>query len=162
LPGKIVGGFAYLHSSLFGALDAEHMARIQEVEERLRDLDATRAWTVAKISVDGSARLSLLDYEDFERFAFPALRASVRFGPETGLHKVRMESKENPSILHRKELLLPLDHPLRPGFSALTCELECRGLYRDMKRMGRRRPWERRLLEAGIAVNSATHEVIEL
>ena len=58
----------------------------------------------------------------------------------------------NPPILHRKELLLPLDDPRRDEFAHLTEVLEADGLFQDSRRIGYRRQWEALLAEKGWSI----------
>ncbi|TVQ96446.1 MAG: hypothetical protein EA399_15865, partial [Desulfovibrionales bacterium] len=58
----------------------------------------------------------------------------------------------NPPILHRKELLLPLDDPRREEFARLTEALEADGLFKNTKRIGYRRQWEVLLAEKGWSI----------
>jgi len=60
--------------------------------------------------------------------------------------------QSNPPILHRKELLLPLDDPRREGFVRLTEVLEADGLFQDTRRIGYRRQWEALLAEKGWSI----------
>jgi len=47
----------------------------------------------------------------------------------------------NPPILHRKELMLPADHPRRTEYEALTCAAQAVGLFDEPRRIGYRRQW---------------------
>ncbi|WP_242632746.1 DNA phosphorothioation-associated putative methyltransferase [Thiothrix fructosivorans] len=66
----------------------------------------------------------------------------------------------NPPILHRKELLLPPDHPDIPKFAALTKQLEDAGLFKDSRKIGYKKQWEERLRNAGYKV--VDHQLVRL
>src|SRR5262249_3924286 len=66
----------------------------------------------------------------------------------------------NPPILHRKETLLPDDHPSRPALAALTAAAERLGLFADPKDIGTRRAWEGRLARLGVRVEG--HQLVEV
>ncbi|MEA3274479.1 MAG: hypothetical protein U9Q81_04135 [Pseudomonadota bacterium] len=59
------------------------------------------------------------------------------------------EDSLNPPILHRKELLLPEDHPRRTEYAALTQAAETIGLFDEPTRTGYRRQWEQLVREKG-------------
>lgn len=153
-PGKRVGGALYLHRSALGTLEADLLRRVEELARRCDAL-----WNVAKVELSAGGGVSLLVYEPFEASAFPALRYSYRLA-EDGKLTQRRYGDDNPPILHRKELLLPYDHPNRSKYTALTRDLEERGVFVDMARRGRRRPWAQALEDAGIAIED--HSVVEL
>lgn len=109
-------------------------------------------WSVLKISGQDDQTLSFLDYQEFSAVAFPELRASLLVNlAEVGV-KLRKYSDLNPPILHRKELLLAPDHPLRDDFATLTKSLESKGLFKNMASKGTRRVWMETLAEAGLTV----------
>uniref|UniRef100_UPI0025F6B75F DNA phosphorothioation-associated putative methyltransferase n=1 Tax=Thiocapsa sp. TaxID=2024551 RepID=UPI0025F6B75F len=66
------------------------------------------------------------------------------------------EDSLNPPILHRKELLLPGDHPGRADYVALTEQAEAIGLFDDPKRIGYRRQWEALVADAGYRIEGHT------
>jgi DNA phosphorothioation-associated putative methyltransferase len=145
-PGKIVGGALYLHRSALSTLEEAVRVQVDAVAARCE-----RSWNVAKIDLKGPG-ISLLDYEPFETAPFPALRGSFRISDSGAEPAARVYGYGNPPILHRKELLLPFDHPDRPSFVALTEALERAGLFTEMTKRGRRLAWEGALLEAGVRV----------
>ena len=65
-----------------------------------------------------------------------------------------------PPILHRKELMLPKDHPRRAEFQALTEAAEAIGLFDDSTRIGFREPWLRLVREKGYHI--VGHELIPI
>src|SRR5690606_32986276 len=121
--GKRIGGALYVHRSAVDSLPPEQARLIADAAGHVPQ----DTWNVAKIDLANGHAVSLLDYEDFAERAFPALLESRRVDLRTGAVTVR-RYRTNPPILHRKELLLPLDAPGRDAYVALTRELERRGL----------------------------------
>jgi hypothetical protein len=101
---------------------------------------------------------SLLLYESFIDEAFPRLAHAISVN-ETWRHiRRRTYGKDNPPILHRKELLLPANDPAVEGAGRLTEALERCGLLENPKSIGYQRAWERRLRESGYRVNQGLLE----
>ena len=93
-------------------------------------------------------RISYLSYPEFESNPHPALAHSLTVHLQTfRLRERNYPTGRNPPILHRKELFLRLDHPLRAKFSRLTRQEESRGLFDDATRIGTGDGWEQRLRE---------------
>jgi DNA phosphorothioation-associated putative methyltransferase len=66
----------------------------------------------------------------------------------------------NPPILHRKELLLPAEHPRRAEYAALTAACESIGLFDDPRRIGYRRQWQQLMRERGYRLDG--HALVPL
>ena len=150
--GKTVSSHTYFHiASLEGWLEAEERDQV-EAASRLNQIEPGRDFNVVKLERHRSS-LSLLDYPDFFGIAFPVLcRAwTVDLGPGAVRFRTFADSL-NPPILHRKELLLPADHPRRAEFEALTQAAEAIGLFDDPLRIGFQRPWEALLTQRGYRV----------
>ena len=72
------------------------------------------------LKLDGFNRISFLLYEHFE-VSFPSLLAAVSCDLGNGnIRRSDYGKRANPPILHRKELLLPENHPLVPEAARLT------------------------------------------
>jgi hypothetical protein len=114
VAGKRVGGALYLHTSAVAMADPAVRQRIEHA-----DLLANRQpWNVAKVE---SRAVSLLLYESFDEFAFPALLAAARVDLDNSrVVRTDYSTRENPPILHRKETLLCPNDPRRLAFAALT------------------------------------------
>jgi DNA phosphorothioation-associated putative methyltransferase len=151
--GKQVGGALYVHHSAVDRLLPEHARLIATAAKHVPQGN----WNVAKIDLADDRAVSLLDYQEFAEYAFPALRQSHRVDLKAGIVSARRYEK-NPPILHRKELLLPPDAPRRDVYVALTQELKQRGLFVDMSRRGRQDSWAAALAKAGIEVRD--HHVV--
>lgn len=141
--GKRVGGALYVHRSALDLLEPELLRRIDDASE-----GSSATWNVVKIE---DRSLSLLLYEDFDESAFPSLLESVKV---EGGRSVRIDyrTRENPPILHRKELLLRPDDGRVPLFASLTLSAEGHGLFVAPHRIGTRLAWEKRISDAGLAV----------
>ena len=147
--GKKVGQAIYLHRSAVDFLEAKTKDKLHLAMKRVPD---DFQWSVLKISGKGDQAFSFLDYQEFSAVAFPELRASLLVNLEKDDVKLRKYSGANPPILHRKELLLAPDHPLRDTFAKLTQSLERKGLFRNMANKGTRRNWMDALADAGLTV----------
>ncbi|MGE4090047.1 MAG: hypothetical protein AB7G75_04315, partial [Candidatus Binatia bacterium] len=126
----------------------------EQVQQAARHagLETAAEFNVIKIDDEGQ-RISLLYYENFFEGPFPALQRSYVVDLLSGQTKhLRYDLSANPPILHRKELLLPHDHPQVPLFAALTAQLEAVGLFCNARQIGFARQWQARLRSAGYAV----------
>lgn len=151
--GKRVAGDIYLHVS---AVDGPLFA-LTEYARTVAEL-ADDAFDLVRLSPKTN-KLALLAYPGFMRLAFPALRASWVVDLDNGsLKHTDFGSHANPPILHRKELLLALDHPRRAEFARLTAQAEKAGLFEDVRRIGHRQQWRELLHAKGLRVQG--HELL--
>lgn len=144
--GKLVRGALYVHRDAIDALDDADRMKI----ERAGDLSGNSHWNVARVQGDVVA---LLDYEDFDKAAFPRLLASTRVDLATGKRTGSdFSHSENPLILHRKEQLMARRDAQTARWSETTQRLVEMGLFRDSGAIGRQKAWTARLAAAGLAV----------
>jgi DNA phosphorothioation-associated putative methyltransferase len=158
-PGKTVGQRTYLHveaaatltvTENAGLLDAERLAGVRRVEQ----------YNLIRREADGS-QIALLNYPDFFEEPFPALRESWLVNLATGIVSYRSYAdSHNPPILHRKELLLPADHPRRAEYAELTAAAETIGLFDQPTRIGYQRQWLALVRERGYRI--VDHSLIPL
>lgn len=149
--GKQVKGNLYVHVAALEELDSHLRERIRLAAARA-SLTPEADFNVIKIDEEAN-RISLLHYEYFFDNPFPALKRSCVVDLLSGrIKRLNYEQSDNPPILHRKELLLPTDHPQTPLFTALTQQLEAAGLFRDPRRIGFAREWQERLQSAGYEI----------
>lgn len=145
-----------------------HMLLVDEQPAEVRDLvmaaatlapDADGRFCVVRIALR-RPEIGLLDYPGFFEEPFPALRSSWRVELDTGrVAAVDFSARDNPPILHRKELLLPAQHPDRSRFACLTAELEDYGAFEQpLHTIGQRLQWERALASLGLKVEN--HQVV--
>lgn len=146
-PGKRVGRSLYLHRTVLADLPADRRKTVADAA-RVAEWDD---WTVVRL--EDSGRVALLEYEPFDEVPFPALLESRLVDGDGRVSRRDFRASANPPILHRKELLLPVDHPRRAEFAALTSALDKRGLFAAPAQIGTRRVWEERLKAAGIVLD---------
>lgn len=158
-PGKRVASRLYLHIGALEGADADLSARIGAAEA-LAGLVRGQGYNLVRLDLDGPA-VALLHYPDLLDDPFPALAASWLVDPEAGTATLRTYADSlNPPILHRKELLLPADHPRRAEFAALTEACEAIGLFDEPTRIGYRRQWLDLVREKGYRI--ADHALVPL
>ena len=162
MPGKVIGRKTYLHVAALTASDAEPYAgwgRSVAAAEQAAGVARGTQFNVVRLDADGE--VALLHYADFFDDPFPILRESWRFEPATGEvgYRTYVDSF-NPPILHRKELLLPADHPRHAEYSALTAAAESIGLFDDTTRIGYQRQWQVLVRERGYRVDD--HKLLPL
>ena len=102
-PGKVVGGSRYVHKDALKLLDSASLIRVKEAIGIVPD---EIQWNVVKLDLKDANKLSLLDYESFEKYSFPALKKSYLIDLREKSYSLRSYSSSNPPILHRKELLM--------------------------------------------------------
>jgi DNA phosphorothioation-associated putative methyltransferase len=144
--GKKVGRTLYLHRDAIDALPNEALRSVATAVL----LTPAFKWNVVKVE---AGKVSLLQYEDFDAHAFPALLMAKTFRlPEFELTETDYSRRTNPPILHRKELLLPEGDSRRPAFSSITAFSERHGLFADTKRIGTRDAWAKLVSDAGLVI----------
>lgn len=155
--GKRVSGRLYVHRLALPLLDA---SLIEMVSAALALCPAAAGANVLKID-EATQLVSVLDYPDFFATPFPTLLQAwhVRLGEGRVSYRSYAES-DNPPILHRKELLLPTDHPEHQEFAALTAQAEALGLFEDSHLIGFARAWESRVARAGYCLSG--HQFLPL
>lgn len=156
--GKWLGQTVYVHRSALKRLPAQYRELGTMALECSTKEQASHC-NVIKVDLR-EERVSLLTYPQFRTDPFPALAVSVTVDGQGRNRGVRRYSaSRNPPILHRKELLLPLDDPDREQFARLTDALERLGIYRNPQAIGFRNQWSKRLMAAGLRIED--HRVIE-
>ena len=140
--GKHIHPFSYYHVAL---VETSSRARDQLSAIRLRLRLDSQPFNVVKL--DAGHRISFLLYQDFD-VAFPALLAACSCNLQRReVRPTNYEGRSNPPILHRKELLLPANHPLVPEATKITERLEYHGAFKPTTTIGTRLGWQRRLTE---------------
>ena len=104
-------------------------------------------------------RVSYLSYPDFDRLGHPTLTETF----VADLSTLRLQHRdyrrsENPPVLHRKELLVSQDHPLRKRFARLTAQEQRIALLAAPETIGTQRGWYKRLAARGVAVRG--HRIV--
>ncbi len=137
--GKQIGGRVYVHRLALAGLPGPLADIANAALAACPDAEAH----ANVLKLDEAARVvSALNYPDFFSAAFPELREAWRIDLTDGRVSYRNYADSlNPPILHRKELLLPPDHPDRPRFLALTTQAESLGLFVESRSIGFREAW---------------------
>src|SRR6188472_846312 len=108
--GKSIRGDVYVHVSALSELRPHVREQVQHAATHAK-LAAETEFNVIKIYGQGT-KISLLYYPEFFESPFPVLQRSCVVDVESGRIKLlHYDLSKNPPILHRKELLLPPDHP---------------------------------------------------
>lgn len=117
-------------------------------------------FNVIKFRTD-ELKISFLCYPRFFEDPHPALRHAITIDLVRGKARHSDYGENlNPPILHRKEAFLPVDHPKREVFSALTEAEEAAGLYADTTTIGFKLNWER--LVAAKGLRYAGHRLVKV
>jgi len=105
--------------------------------------------TLVKAHLD-KPRVSYLVYPDFDTDPHPALAESwvVDFR-ELDVRPHDYRNRENPPVLHRKELFVAPDHPRYNTFKRLTQQEDRHGLLDERLTIGTRDGWKHRLEKRG-------------
>ena len=140
--------FSYYHVDLIAGLpDVTDFLQttMQRFGERQRDFN------VVKLA---RTRLSFLLYEHFSE-PFPALLTALPCDAvHGGCRFTDYSERASPPILHRKELLLPANHPLALAAVELTERLDRLGAFNDATRIGTRKAWCARLSSLGLTIEN--------
>lgn len=153
--GKLTPTALYVHESVLEYLSPE--LRLYEACAR-RYLGRVEEANVIKLKRQ-EPKVSYLSYPDFETDPHPSLASSVSVHLQTFRTNYRdYEDRENPPILHRKELFIHESHPLHSKFTRLTQSEEAKGLYQDTARIGLKLGWEEVLDERGVMLKG--HRVV--
>ena len=147
LCGKLPIGKRLPDTCYFAREAIDHLpAQLKELIDHLSNQTGVQsAFNVVKISWSNFA-VSFLAYEDFENAAHPLLSESVRVCLATGkVRRAKFLEHINRPILHRKETLLPPDHPDATKLRALTEAEEQAGLFDESKTIGFEQNWKRLL-----------------
>ena len=138
--------FSYYHVDLIAKLPG--VAEVLQISAH-RFGERQSDFNVVKLA---RSRLSFLLYEHFSE-PFPALLTALSCDIAHGASRYTDYSqRRNPPILHRKELLLPADHPLVPAAVQLTERLDRLGAFKDPARIGTRNSWLARLCFLGLTI----------
>lgn len=96
------------------------------------------------IKVDPRTKsVTFLCYSDLYRSPHPYLRYSTRYIPGAKEPQTRIESKDNPVILHRMELMLHSQNPYIEELKRITANEEAAGMYSKLhiRKIGRLQYW---------------------
>lgn len=146
--GKRVGLFLYIHKDAVPDLPSTVRASVNYAGRIAANEDIE--FDVIKLGTK-ELSISLLSYPRFWKDAFPVLEQSAKL--DFGTHTFAVTDygrRENPPVLHRKELLLPPDHGQFEEFAALTAQAEALGLFQSSRSIGHLKGWQNALDAAGV------------
>jgi DNA phosphorothioation-associated putative methyltransferase len=151
--GKRLPTAVYVHrDAATEALGPTHpvTALLSRIAERL---SAGPEYNVVKFRTT-EFKVSFLSYPEFFEDPHPSLRQALTVDLVKGKSRVTDYSDQfNPPILHRKETLLPPQHPKREAFAELSRAEEEAGLYDETATIGFRLNWERLLASRGVRLD---------
>jgi len=147
--GKVVGGASYFHQSALHIIDSQYRDLIAKAS--ILNENSCK-WNVVKFDNQDSNRLSFLNYQSFDDYAFPCLEKSYQANLNELTFNSRNHSKTNPPVLHRKELLIDPAHSDYQKFESLTKTLEKFGAFKNITKLGTKLRWEDELNRLGIVV----------
>ena len=154
--GKILPGALYVHHTALPTLPP--LLRVYEGCGR-QLAGAVEGLTLIKLARQ-RPQVSYLVYPDFDRVGHPVLtEAFVADLSRVDLHHRDYRQSENPPVLHRKELLVSPEHPLRTRFADLTAQEQRLDLLFGPATIGTQRGWRERLDNYGVAIRG--HRVVE-
>lgn len=151
LSGKKVGKRLYLH--------VDQLSRASTSIRSLVDLAlavegrSSESYNMLRLEPDHD-EVAFLHYPSFGSEAFPSLATSERVHIPSRLARLRdYRASLNPPILHRTELFLEDDHPVRPQLAALTRACEQIGLFENTSIIGFRRQWMELIKQKGYSLH---------
>ena len=138
--GKKLPDAIYLHESNLCNLPEALSTVIRAIAKALKVADDE--WNIVKLS-RRSFSLSLLHYPSFFDESYPVLHRSITVDLSKLEHRITDYSNyDNPPILHRKEAMIPSDHPCYEEFELITKEGEQAGLYDNPRHIGFKASWD--------------------
>ncbi|MFS4454920.1 hypothetical protein [Maribacter sp. 2304DJ31-5] len=149
--GRKLGNMHYLHKDAIAYLDPLEKEALDKALYFLKDLP----WNLVKISKELDT-VSFLLYEDFNLELFPSLLQStiVNISNES-IKIIDYRNRENPPVLHRKELMLAPNDPRIPEFAKITSFCEEKRLFEKASYIGTKLKWEQRLYEHGYMIKGS-------
>ena len=154
--GKLLPDALYVHHSAVSELPA--ILRVYAGCAR-QLCGSVNGMTLVKLHRERS-RVSYLTYPNFEDIAHPILAEAVIVDlARLSICHRSYRTYENPPILHRKELFVSHEHPLRERFARLSEREEELGLLLHTSRIGTRSGWYSVLESHGLTLRG--HRVVE-
>ena len=155
MRGKNTASAVYIHYQSLGP-SFRHRADMAAITAKYQ----VTINTVVKFPKRGGY-VSLLEYESFMESGHPRLLKATIVYDDRSVKVIDYSKRENPPILHRKELVVSSDRPdYKKKFARLTREEEAAGLLTNNKRIGYRKQWEELLAKKGYMV--VRHNLVRL
>ena len=150
--GKQLPTAVYLHRSAIEEVLATPLLGL--VFDSINNLNITEPWNLLKL-YKRDFKITLLNYPDFDTYAYPALHTSITIDVEEQTkRKANYQQSENPPILHRKETFVLANYPLIDVFKAITAEGIAVELYKNTKTIGFKQQWQKLIKRKGYQLNS--------
>jgi len=145
--GKQLPTAIYLHRSAIEEVLTTPLLGL--IFDNINKLSITDPWNLLKL-YKRDFKITLLNYPDFDTYAYPALHTSITIDVEEQTkRKANYQQSENPPILHRKETFVLANYPLIDIFKAITAEGETIELYKSTKTIGLRQQWQKLIKRKG-------------
>ncbi len=152
IVGRKLGNMHYIHRSAISYLNDDQKKTLKKAI----DITTLDDWNLVKIAKDLTT-VSLLNYENFDSVLFPCLlEATIVNLKNSSFKYIDYQSRKNPPVLHRKELMLAPDDPRVPVFAKTTTFCEDRNLFDRASYIGTKLKWEERLLQHGYIIKDQT------
>jgi len=150
--GKQLPTAIYLHCTTLGSVLPNSLANL--VFDTIKQLDITEPWNILKL-YKRDFKITLLNYPDFDTFAYPSLYTSITIDLEEQTKRTtNYHQSKNPPILHRKETFVLSNYPFIESFKAITAEGEEINLYKNTKTIGFKQQWLTLIQRKGYKLNS--------
>ena len=148
LVGKKIGFRRYVHADQIKSLTCDIRSAVDSATKLLPEQAAT-PFNVVRFD-DNSCDFAFLNYPALGTIPFPALTSSWRVDLTTSRVSFRSYADSlNPPILHRTELLLPDNNPIKGACIALTKQCEQIGLFDRPGLIGFQREWSNLIQQHG-------------
>ncbi|GEA13617.1 DNA phosphorothioation-associated putative methyltransferase [Alteromonas sp. KUL49] len=149
--GKSLPDSMYVHISAIDALPKELSILIGRILTGLKIKDGS--WNIIKL-MKRDFRVALLNYPDFDSYAYPALVQSTNIDLEKlSVRTTSYQNSKNPPILHRKETFVKADYPLLALFKEITEEGEAAGLFENTRSIGFQQNWLKIIRTKGLSLD---------
>ena len=150
--GKQLPTAIYLHRTAIDSALPNHLVNL--IYNSIERLNITEPWNLLKL-YKRDFKITLLNYPDFDTYAYPALHTSITIDiEEQTKRKANYQKSENPPILHRKETFVLANYPLIESFKAITAEGEAIELYKNTKTIGFKQQWQKLIQRKGYQLDT--------
>lgn len=150
--GKQLPTAIYLHRTSIDSVLPNTLVNL--VFDSIKKLNVTEPWNLLKL-YKRDFKITLLNYPDFDTYAYPALHKSITIDlEELTFRTANYQKSDNPPILHRKETFVLEDYPSIHVFKAITAEGEVIELYKNTKTIGFKQQWQNLIKRKGYQLDT--------
>jgi hypothetical protein len=150
--GKQLPTAIYLHRTAIDSVIPNTLVNL--IFDSIEKLNITEPWNLLKL-YKRDFKITLLNYPDFDTYAYPALHTSITIDiEEQTKRKANYQQSENPPILHRKETFVLSNYPLIESFKTITTEGEEIDLYKNTKTIGFKQQWQKLIKRKGYQLDN--------